>query len=81
MSSSEGSNILVLKFYNFMPSLHVMGTKKQKLASAPEFMLNGSVWDHITTVILLQCSFQFFVVYVKLLLVKISILFPFLKFF
>jgi len=44
--------------------------------------LYGSVWDHIViTIILLQCSFQFFVVYVKLLLVKISILIAFLKFF
>jgi len=57
-----------------------MSTKKQKLASAPEFMLYGSVWDHIiTTIILLPCSFQFFVAYAKLLLVKISILIAFLK--
>lgn len=82
MISSKGSNILALIFYNFSPSLPVRGTKNQKLASAPEFVLYGSAWDHIiTTIILLQCSFQFFVVYVKLLLVKISILFVFLKFF
>jgi hypothetical protein len=43
LSSSERSNILALIFYNFRPNLLVMSTKKQKLASSPEFMLYGSV--------------------------------------
>jgi len=56
MSSSERSNILALIFYNFRPSLPVMSTKKQKLASSPEFMLYGSVWDHIISYYNYFCS-------------------------
>lgn len=54
MSSSERSNILALKFYNFRSSLPFMGPKKQQLASAPEFMLYGSLWDRIITTVILK---------------------------
>jgi hypothetical protein len=81
VSSSEGSYVLALIFYNFRPSWPAMGTKMQKLASVPELMLNSCVGLYYNYFNSFAVFFPVFVVYVQILLVKISIVFAFLKLF
>jgi hypothetical protein len=44
--SSEGSYVLALIFYSFRLGWPAMGTKKQKLSSVPEFMLNSCIGSY-----------------------------------